>query len=215
MKLTKEDLTELAVTIYDEMIRGSTESEIMDVLGIDSETFQRARRFMLEQRADSIRGKKREHVYVEYVIEQTGNILRLDRLLSGLDDKKQYNAVVGAVRLRSDILDKIIARGQEFGIIRKEPQRKELVAGILVAEMSDVDLKKAVMGQINTLNKMVGEYGDVDIMALPESPTHYGPKVSLGGSSVEGGSKAAKPTKTARSKTSRRHAGRRRVKEES
>ena len=206
MELTKSELLEIAATIYQEMIDGRSEADIMDLLGLDAETFNKARRFMLESRADRIRGKSREHVYVEYVIEQTANIRKIDKLLSGLDDQKQYNAAVGALRLRSDILDKIIARGQEFGILHKKPDRKEIVAGVLVAEMSDKDLKRAITKQISGLNELVSKYGDGDIMALPEGPLHYGePAVETEG--------VAEPKKTARAKSSRRHAGRKRVKE--
>jgi hypothetical protein len=211
MKLTKSELLEMAATIYNEMLSGSSEAEIMDLLGLDAETFQEARRFMLESRAEQIRGKSREHVYVEYVIEQTGNIRKIDKLLSGLDEQRQYNAVVGAIRLRSDILDKIIVKGQDFGLLHRDPQRKEIVAGVLVADMSDRDLKKAIMGQVKALNELVSTHGDADIMALSPGPLHFGESVPV---DVEAPSrKAPEATKTTRAKTSRRHAGRRRVKE--
>ena len=210
MKLTKGELLEVAATIYNEMISGSSEADIMDLLGLDAETFQQARKFMLESRAEQIRGKSREHVYVEYVIEQTGNIRKIDKMMSGLTDQKQYNALVGALRLRSDILDKIITKGQDFGLLHRDPKRSEIVAGVLVAEMSDRDLKKAITGQVKLLNDLVSTHGDTDILALTPGPIHYGERTSV--PDVER-RKAPEATKTIRSKTSRRSGGRRRVKE--
>lgn len=212
MKLTKTELLEVAATIYNEMIEGSSEAEIMDLLGLDAETFREARKFMLESRASQIRGKSREHVYIEYVIEQTGNIRKVDKMLKGLDVQKQYNAMVGALRLRSDILDKIITKGQDFGILHRDPQRKEIVAGVLVAEMSDKDLRRAIMGQVKALNELVSTHGEADILSLPSGPIHYGEKAVT---ETFERRKAPEASKTIRAKTARRHAGRRRVKETS
>jgi hypothetical protein len=211
-KLTRSELIEAAATIHGEMVGGSSETDIMDILGLDAEQFREARKFMLEMRADEIRGKPREHVYIEYTIKQEQNIKDLNTLISQLDDTKQHNAVVGAIRLRSDILDKIIERGQEFGLLRREPQRKEIVAGVMVAEMATPELRKAIVGEIGKLNDLVKRFGDGGIMAMEPGPLHYGEPALL----TEG--ETMKPRKAegkAKAKTSRRAGGRRRVREAS
>lgn len=206
-KPTKTEMLEMAATIYGEMIAGSTDDEIMDVLGIDAETFSLAKKFMLESRAEVLRSQPREHVYIEYVTRQEHNIQDLNKFISGLDSKKQYNALVGAIRLRADIIDRIVTKGQEFGLIRKEPERREVVAGVLVAELSTPDLRKAIAGQVSKLNELVERYGDTDIMSLPPPMTHHGKGIETTGEALK------RPEGKVKAKTSRRSGGRRRVRD--
>jgi len=210
--LTKTELLELAVTIYDRMVAGDSEADIMSTYSCDEETFRKARKIMLDSRAQESRDKPREHVYVEYCIAQQQNILDLDRFIRELDSARQYNAVVGAIRLRSDIVDKMVQRGMEFGVIRKEPERKEIVAGVVIADMTSGDLKKAILGQIRTMNEMIARFGDGDIMSLEPGTLHYGDPITIPTvppphelpPRAEGKAKA---------KSSKRSAGRRRVRE--
>lgn len=217
---------ETSATIYQMMVEGKTEDEIMDELGMDVATFRDARRFMLELKTEDIRLKPREHVYVEYCIAQEKNLYDLNDLLEkSRSETKQYNAAVGAIRLRSDILNKMIEVGQEFGLIKKEPVRKEILAGLVVGELSNDDLKQAVRDQIVKLNKLVSDFGDGDIMSMKTGPLHYGPTVTVEGEEVETKpAKSARETSlalppgrglgSARAKTSKRSAGRRRVRDD-
>lgn len=208
MTLSRAEKAEAAATIFNEMINGSTDAEIMDLLGVDAETYNELRRYMLEAKSESLRTQPREHTFAEYLINQTQNVRDLTGLINNLDAKKQYNAIVGAIRVRADIYDKIIARGQEFGIIKKEPDRKEVVGGIVVADLSAADLKKAITGEMKSLHDMIGAFGEGDLKSLPSAPLHYGEAVT-----VESPKAPAKPKPEGKvkAKTGKRAAGRRRV----
>lgn len=217
--LSKSELMEAAATVYGELVAGLSHTEIMETLGYDAETYEQVRKYMLELRSADYRNQPRDHAYVEYVIEQRRNIHDLNNLIKNLDEKTQYNAVVGAIRLRSDIVDKIVAKGQEFGLIKKTPERREIVGGILIGELSMDDLKKEIFKQSKLLTSSMEKFGDGDFMDKRDGPLHYGPTFETSGVEVEEDDEETmrKPTKatgTHRAKTSKRHAGRKRVREE-
>lgn len=171
--LSRAELLEVAVTIEARILAGDSRDEIMDAIGYTTEQYNEARRFMLDQKVEDLRGKSREHQYVEYVLEQRGVIRTLDKLAKDLDTKSQYNAVVGALRLRSELLDKIIDRGVNFGLIKKEPDRKEIIAGVIMADMSTGDLKKAILDHGKSSRELLEKFGESSFMELPEKPLHY------------------------------------------
>jgi len=213
-------MMEAAATVYGELLKGLNHTEVMELLGYTVETYEEVRKFMLEMRTSELREKPREHVYIDYVIEQRKNLYDLDNLIKNLDEKTQYNAVVGAIRLRSDIVDKIVEKGQEFGFIKKTAERKELIAGIALIDMSNEDLKKHIVGQTKMLTTAMDKYGEADFMDTRDGPLHYGPTFDVSGEAVDDEDddedevrKPAKATGSHRAKTAKRSAGRKRVRE--
>ena len=166
-------MLEAAATIYAQMVDGKTDSDIIDMLRIDAATYKELKNFMFETHSEELRTKPREHVYIEYVAEQRRNIQDLNRLVKDLDTKSQYNAIVGAIRLRSDIVDKIVEKGQEFGLIKKEAQRHEVIGGIAVVNLSVEDLRKGILEQTKLLKDVTERFGEGDIKGLPEGVVHY------------------------------------------
>ena len=177
MAMKRRALLEAAGTILERLIEGKTDSEIRDELGIEPEDYAEARRFLMERRAEELREKPREHVYMEYVIAQQRNINDLDALITNLDKDSQYNAIVGAIRLRADLHDRIVAKGQEFGMIKKEAEKKELIGGIAIVDLSNEELRKKLAEHNKFVQNLVSEYGETDFMKLPPKPTHYGESV--------------------------------------
>jgi hypothetical protein len=214
MPLSKDDVSDAADALYHELVDGhETESSIAEIMGWDPELFRRIKKTMLDEKSDEIRTKPREHVYVEYCISQQQNIRDLNDLIKGLDAKQQYNALVGAIRLRSDIYDKIVSKGQEFGLIRKEPERKEVIAGILVSDMSSDDIRQAIVTQLTSIKDLMGKFGDKDLMSLEVGKVHYGRALprTFDDQPIEVESLPEHGKGSARAKTSRRSAGRAKV----
>ncbi len=93
---------------------------------------------------------------------------------------KKFGSVAGAVRARSEIYDRLIERGQEFGLINKKADRKEIVAGVVVTELSNEDLKELIVGELSTLNKLQKQFGEGDMASLSEpDELHVGPSLPV------------------------------------
>lgn len=175
--LSHAELLEAAAVIEGRLLAGDTADEIMDTLGYNVDQYNEARRFLLEAKSTEIRNRSREHTYVEYVLEQRRSIKDLDKLVKDLDKQSQYNAVVGAIRLRSDLIDRIIDRGQDFGFIKKEAASRDLIAGIIITDMSNADLKKEIVQQNKLLVGLMEKFGEKSFLELEDKPLHYGSPV--------------------------------------
>ncbi len=162
------------MTVYEEKEKGLDDTEIMDVLGVDPEDYHEILSLMFSTKGDEVRRKTTEEHYVQYCLEQRRCIKDIDELTKNLNEKTQYNAIVGAIRLRSDILDKMVERGQEFGLIAKAPEKRQIMHGHVLADLSDKDLKKKIAEQLTDMGDLVKRFGDGKIDSLPKRDLYYG-----------------------------------------
>lgn len=174
-RFPRRDKLLLVSQIHAELIKGTSEDRIADDLGLDREAFDYLHSFMLQERANKKRSRSSDQQFADYEISQERNIADLDNLIQNLNEQTQYNALVGAIRLRSEIQKGILTAGQEFGVIAKQPDRTEIVAGVVVADLSTADLRKMIAGQLASLEGMISKYGDCDIRALETGELHRGP----------------------------------------
>jgi len=214
-KLTRRQKIELGAAIYASLVEGCTDSEIIDELGITAQHYAIAKNFLLTSKGEEEEGLSPKQRFARYVIEQERNISDLNDLVNNLNSKTQYSVIVGSIRLRAEIADKVISTGQTLGVIAKEPERRVLVGGISISEMKDGDLRKGVLDAIGGLSKMIDKYGTgANVRALSPGPLHHGEAIKVDAETAALG----KPTMTEpsldkknRAKSGRRSAGRRRV----
>lgn len=174
MKLTKEQLKEAMMRIYGMLCSGDEEADILDEMGLTAEEYEKIKAAMFDLKAEEVRGRPIEHVYVQYLIDQTQNLKLLDDFVRENRNTKQATATVGAIRARASILSEIITKGQEFGIIKKMPNRTELIGGVVLAELSNKELKKEMTGALGALNFLLEKYGERDIIDVSPGELHRG-----------------------------------------
>jgi len=166
-KLSRSSLLELSASIYGLIVQGLDDREIMIKLGISNEMLEMAKKKMYEIHTDRLRTRTNDEVYIDYVAAQKRNIRDLNFLIKNLDEKSQYNALVGAIRLRSEIQDKIIYQGQELGIIKKQATRHEVVGKHLVVNMTSDQLRNEIQNLSQMMANTVSKFGDGNFMSIP------------------------------------------------
>jgi hypothetical protein len=173
-KYSKAEVEEAIATIYGRLSEGKDDREVIEEMGISAEDYAALKAAMFEAKADQLRGTPIEHIYVTYMINQIHNVKDLTGMITDFKTTKQYNAMVGAVRVRSEIYDKLVKTGQDMGLIRREPNRTEIIAGVVVADLTNQQLKKAIVGELADLNKLMKRYGDGKIVEMEPGDLHYG-----------------------------------------
>jgi len=151
----------------------------MKMMGLTAEEYEALKAVMFDAKSDEIRDMPEEHLYIRYMIEQSINLENLSKMIKEFRESKQYSAMVNAIRTRSDILDKIVAKGQEFGLIKKTPDRKEVVAGLIVGELSNNQLREGITHAIKHLDGLTKMYGKSKSFMELEAPKeiHHGPEL--------------------------------------
>ncbi len=213
-KLTRREKIELAATIYSHLVDGSTDAEIIEELGVTAQHYAMAKQFLLVSKGDEEEQLSSKERFARYVIEQERNVTDLNDLVNNLNSKTQYSVIIGAIRMRAEIADRVISTGQTLGVITKAPERRVLVGGISISEMGDTDLRRGVLDAIGGLSKMIAKYGTgANVRALAPGPLHHGDAVD-----PELPAALGKPPllevssdKKNRAKSGKRAAGRRRV----
>lgn len=217
-QLSRKQKIKLAALIYERMVEGESDGDIIADLGISPQQFSVGKKFLLSTKGEEEERLHPKERFARYLIEQERNMNDLSDLIINLNSKTQYSVIAGAIRMRSDILNKIIDTGQTLGVISKEPERRVLVGGISVSDMKEGDLRRGVLEAIGGLGKMIERYGQgSNLRALSPGPLHHGEAVDVTGADQatleKPAMREANADKKNRAATGKRAAGRRRVRE--
>lgn len=175
LKLTEGEMDQAAEDLFQYLITGKGDEEAQDELGVDTATYGKIKRHMLDRKAVEIHNRPTEHVYVQYILDQAQNLRVLTDMIKTNTADKNQNAVVGAIRLRADLYDRIITKGQECGLIEKEPERREIIAGVIVADLTNRQLQGVLKTELFEITQMMSEYGTKKFIDVELGPIHHGP----------------------------------------
>jgi hypothetical protein len=171
------EVMEALASIWDLLLEGNEDKEIMELMGLEAPQYKYLRQRLLETKAEELKAKPPEHMYVDYIVWQSRGIVDLTKMIKQFSTTKQYNAMVGAIRVRADLYDKIMTKGQEFGVFKKAPERKEIVGGFILADLTNVELRKMIFKSLGEMDKMMKRYGEMDIIDIDPGETHSGPRL--------------------------------------
>ncbi len=201
-RISKSEERKLIPQLLALIASGVSDEEAQGELGLSPGQYIQLRNTVLEKEATRVRNMPTEHVYVEYCLNQMACIKDLTELYDQAKLQKNGNAGVGAVRARSDIFDKLIKRGQEFGVLEKRPEEKRIVAGVLVGQLTNDQLRAAITNELSDLNQLVDTYGEKNILDVDPGQIYF----------PEPPDESKVQSKTNRSKVNKVHGGRRVVK---
>jgi hypothetical protein len=156
---------------------GKTDQEIVEAMDITAVELSNLKRRMYSQEVVNIADRPAEESFVDYRIQMYGVCSDLDAVSKEAMKVKQLNAASSALKAKAQIIDKVMERGQEMGVIPRAARKTELIGGVLVAALTDHEL----LDRINELSKnsarLLKDYGDKP-MTKTASPTMYsGPSV--------------------------------------
>jgi len=165
-RYTRKMVAEAVSTIYGRLASGKSDKEVQEEMGLSASEYNELKAAMFDQESENLRRRPVEHVYVDYMMKQAENVRDLSAMIAEFKRSKQYSAMVGAVRARSEIYDKLIDRGQSFGLIHRQPERKEVVNGVIVTELSNKELRSMITSELAVLEKLMSKYGDQSIIDM-------------------------------------------------
>lgn len=184
MELEGEQREEALAKLRTCLEKGMYDDEIRQELCYAPEIIKELRDELNDRESTAVRQRSTEETYAQFVFEQRRCISDLDKIIAdfapdGLDDDKvkyvknrNINGYVTAVRTKSDIIDKILKTGQDLGLIERTAAAKGLIAGQAIFNMTNIELKQYVVGEMKALYEWMEQFGDKDITALDPGPLH-------------------------------------------
>jgi len=94
-------------------------------------------------------------LWSKYRLRQLQAASELEDLIEIFKTSRQYNALVSAVKARSEVLDKIIKTGQELGVISRAAREVNLRSQIDVRSMSVSELRVHLRQEVEELSRLV------------------------------------------------------------
>jgi hypothetical protein len=209
MKFTDKELTSAAEYLWHLLLSGKTDEEATDELGVDPDDYNRIKLRAFDLKAQELRRAPVEHVYAQYILDQTRNIKELTNMLGEFRSSRQHNAFVGGIRLRADLYDRILTKGQECGLIHKSPEQRQIVAGVVVADLSNKQIQAMIKKELEVATTMMEKFGESPFMDLDPGDVHYGPALPPARSAEEDatdadGEPAVRPSKKAKKRKKQR-----------
>lgn len=175
MKLRGAELRAAILTMMAHLATGATDSEVAAEMGLTVAEYDELKIELYRQESAAIQKRGNEDWYINYELNQRRNIADLTAMIAEFKKSRQYNAMVGAVRTRSDIQSNLIKVAADMGFIRKAPERKEVFAGVVIAEMSPADLKQAIAKEVRGLSAMMGKYTPEMMSEVEPGEIHRAP----------------------------------------
>jgi hypothetical protein len=161
---TAEDIRMLVIELKEHLIDGLDDAQVAQEMGLTTQQYNRLKKQYYNWEIENLQSKSTEQQYIDYCIEQERCLKKLDDMVESYDKTNQYNAMVGAVRAKSQILADKVKVGTAMGLIKKQPAAEQEVAGHMIATLDNQQMRKKIANELINLQKTMVKYGDTDIL---------------------------------------------------
>jgi len=156
----KTDQRKIKAEIRARLANGLTDEEIIEEIGLAPNIYVGYKRQVLQDELSEAVCDTAGETWARYSLLMSGCLRDLNvvirqghQVFDEKGDTRSMNAVVGAIKAKAQILDGVIDRGQNLGVIHKEPDRSISIGGIAVSH-GDSDRIEAL---IEERKKLLGE----------------------------------------------------------
>ncbi len=150
------------------LIDGESDLVIAETLSLGKAEYRRMKAKVYDQEVDGFSGKSAEEQYVDYCFEQQKCLDNLDTLIKQSANSNQHNAMVGAIRAKSQIMEAIHKTGVSMGIIKKEADMNREIGGVRMADLENNEVRDMVATELRKVQHAIDKFGDrkmVDVKA--------------------------------------------------
>ena len=122
---------------------------------------------MYEQEGIELNARSTADTYIEYKLRMERICDDLDGVHNGATEARQFTAAMGALKAKAAIIDKVVDRGQDMGLVSRAAKKHEVVGGVAVAHMTDGDLLDKMREIHITTQGYIEHYGEQSMEDVP------------------------------------------------
>ena len=169
------------------LIQGKTEDECLTELRIGPSEFENLLSQILEDEQKRLEKLSPGEFFVLHSLRMLGCLDQLDDVVSagradakagGRGSSKNLQAVVSAVRAKTQIWTEMNRLGQSLGVLPSGPQKEPTVDGKRVSSLELDDLRAAVRDKHAVIRTLIEEYGVGNYADEPDGPLYYDGKTA-------------------------------------
>jgi hypothetical protein len=150
--------------------------QLLELLDVSPSELAALKGKMYAQEAVNLIDRPAEETFVTYRTQMYGVVEDLDAVAKEARGARQFTAAGAALKAKAQIIDKVMERGQEIGVIPRAAKKTEMVGGILVASLTDRELMEQIGEMNKRFNRLMVEYGDKPMSATTLPELYSGPK---------------------------------------
>lgn len=157
---------------------GKTEVEIMDELEVPAHDLRWLRGQLVSDELAEVVNSSPAEVWVGYRIRMEGVIADLDHIIRKSRSSTSggvLNAAVGATKAKAQVIDNIIDRGQELGVIHREPEKVVTVNGVAISDLREGELEELVREKKKSLEDLLEKYAISDYLEEDDGDLYPAP----------------------------------------
>jgi hypothetical protein len=145
---------------------GLTDEELAADLEVSTDEIEELRAFAMKEEVDRFTGSTEETfaLYVIFMSEKIAEMNELALKLRGEKAIKQGSAAVGAIRAQADFYDRIISRGEDLGLIKREEDGKDKI------DMSDDELAGELQRRLESVQALRAVHQGVSLTEVTIDP---------------------------------------------
>lgn len=132
-----------------------SDEEIMDELEIQPHVLAEYKRQIITLERHAFQNLDSSAVYADYLFKQRQMIKELDLIQTKFRNRGQWTALVAAIKTKSEIYDKSIKLGQDFGFIEKKAGELKVTGEVSFSAMSEADMQKQIKQEVEAMHRMV------------------------------------------------------------
>jgi hypothetical protein len=167
-KKSRRDVEVLVEEVRRRLVDGDSDLAIAEDLSLTRVEYRRIKARMYETAIDGFSAKSAEEQFVDFTIEQEKCIQELDGMIKHFSTTKQHNAMVGAIRAKSQILSDIHRTGVKMGVVKQEASFDREVAGVRISELSNDELRKTIADELRNLKGVIDRFGEKPMSKVVE-----------------------------------------------
>lgn len=141
------------------MAAGTSDADIIKKTGATYRAVEYLKEEIYTQETKQLEGTEPVAVFIQYCIQQEGCIKELDECINKFKKTNQGSAVVGAIKEKSSIYERVIKMGQELGVLEKAADKLMVVAGVQLAGKTPQEIKALIEDQLDEIKALTGIIG--------------------------------------------------------
>ena len=171
---SKEETRRLKARLRGLLQDGKTEDECLIELDIRLDHLRWLKNQLIADELQEVVSDSPEEIWAKYRLLQLGCIRDLDEVIAEAKSGKiALNTAIGAVKAKSAIIENILVKGQDLGVIHKEADKREQLIGVAVASVTTEELREIATSKRTGLQLMKDKYLEADFSVVVDPDPVY------------------------------------------
>ena len=168
-----EVVAEIMAVVQTHIGMGHNDLKIMEALDCTPSELRNLKEKLLKTETQALHNRTAEETFLDYKWRMMAVVDSLETISASASKARQFNAAMGAQKAKAQVIDTIMTRGQDMGLINRAAKRTEVVGGMVVAHLDGAELLDAVKTAVASTTRMLADYSDISMDMVDSGDVYF------------------------------------------